>query len=62
MSNYEEERQLQEENEILRLKAVALAKKLQMLRHSHSSELTTVDKEVKQKNKDFQIKCMNLIS
>lgn len=35
---------------------MALAKKLQMLRHSHSTEFTTVDKEVKQKNKDFQSK------
>jgi hypothetical protein len=37
MENHQEERQLQEENEILRLKAVALAKKLQLLRHTHSS-------------------------
>ena len=28
-----------------------------MLRHSHTTELTAVDKEVKQRNKDFQSKC-----
>jgi chromosome segregation ATPase len=36
MDNYEEERRIQEENEILRLKTVAMAKRLQMLRDSHT--------------------------
>ena len=35
MENYECERRVQEQNEILRLKAVAQAKKLQLLRESH---------------------------
>lgn len=60
MGSYEEERRVQEENEILRLKAVALAKKLQLLRESHSQELRTVEQEVKQRNKEFRAKCTPL--
>ncbi len=45
----------------MRLKAVALAKKLQMLRETHSQEFKSVDKEVKQRNKDFREKCRNKI-
>lgn len=61
MNTYEEERRVQEENEILRLKAVALAKKLQMLRDTHGQEFRSVEREVKQRNKEFQSKCKHWV-
>lgn len=54
MNSYEEERRVQEENEILRLKAVGLAKKLQMLREEHGAEWRCVEREVKERNRSFR--------
>jgi hypothetical protein len=34
-----------------------MAKKLQLLRDTHSQELKTVEQEVKQRNKEFRSKC-----
>jgi hypothetical protein len=57
MESYEDERQAQEEKEILRLKVVAASKRLRVLKESHGQEQRTVERAVKQRNKEFKHKC-----
>lgn len=57
MNGIEEEQRTHEENEVMRLKNLALAQRLKQLQESHSDELTSVEGEVKRKNKEFKLKC-----
>jgi hypothetical protein len=57
MNGIEEEQRTQEENEVMRLKNLALAQRLKQLQESHCDELTSVEGEVKRKNKEFKLKC-----
>lgn len=56
--NSQEQKRLQEENEIIRLKNLAILQRLKNLEKSHSDEFKNVDNEVKKENKRFKIKCM----
>ena len=58
IGNVDEEQKLQEENEIIRLKNIAIVQKLKNLEKAHHDEFKTVDTEVKKQNKEFKTKCI----
>lgn len=61
-SNAAEEKRVQEENEMIRLKNLAILQKLKNLEKEHSEEFRSVEAEVKNENKRFKQKCTYLIS